>query len=113
MARVAYVNGRYLPMSEARVHVEDRGFQFADGVYEVVLVHGGRPFDEEAHLDRLDRSMTELRIAPPMSRAAMRTVLAQVIGRNHLSSGILYIQVTRGAARRDRCAAWRRRRRAP
>jgi len=101
MSRIAYVNGRYLPLHQASVNVEDRGYQFADGVYEVVLVAGGRPVDEVLHLDRLDRSLRELRMRPPMSRAALRNVLAEVARRNRLRHGLLYLQVTRGVARRD------------
>jgi D-alanine transaminase len=101
MSRIAYVNGRYVPHGHARIHVEDRGYQFADGVYEVVLVHQGRLVDEEPHLDRLDRSLGELRIAPPMGRAALRQVLREVIRRNAIDTGLVYMQVTRGVARRD------------
>ena len=72
MARIAYVNGRYRPHRDAVVHVEDRGYQFADGVYEVVAVAGGKLVDEDWHLERLDRSLKELRIAEPMPRAALR-----------------------------------------
>jgi D-alanine transaminase len=101
MSRVAYVNGQYLPFHAAGVHVEDRGFQFADGVYEVVYLHHGRLIDEAGHLDRLERSLRELAIAEPMSRRALRVVMHEIIRRNVISSGILYIQVTRGVARRD------------
>ena len=69
MSRIAYVNGRYVPHREARVHVEDRGYQFADGIYEVVAVSHGRFVDLEPHLDRLERSLRELRIAMPTTRA--------------------------------------------
>ncbi len=73
MSRIAYVNGRYLPQRQASVNIEDRGYQFADGVYEVVHLHDGRFIDEDRHLDRLDRSLRELRLPPPMSarRCAM------------------------------------------
>ncbi len=101
MSRIAYVNGRYLPHRDARVHVEDRGYQFADGVYEVVLAHGGRLVDEEPHLDRLDRSLAALRIAAPMARAPLRLAMRETVRRNLLRDGLLYIQVTRGVARRD------------
>ena len=77
VGRIAYVNGRYVPHGEACVHVEDRGYQFADGVYEVVYLTGGALLDEERHLDRLERSLGELRIAPPMGRAALRRVLRE------------------------------------
>jgi len=101
MGRLAYVNGRFVPHPQARVHVEDRGYQFADGVYEVVPVANGRLVDEELHLDRLDRSLAELRIGWPMSRAALRLVSHELIRRNGLANGIVYVQVTRGVAPRD------------
>ncbi|WP_029558538.1 D-amino-acid transaminase [Xanthobacter sp. 91] len=101
MSRIAYVNGRYLPHRDASVHVEDRGYQFADGVYEVCEVLGGRLVDERRHLDRLDRSLRELFIAAPMSRAALSAVLREVVRRNHVRNGMVYLQVSRGVARRD------------
>jgi len=101
MSRIAYVNGRYLPMRAAKVHVEDRGYQFGDGVYEVCEVRGGRLIDERRHLDRLKRSLAELRIRPPMSPAALGIVLREVIAKNRIGYGIVYLQVTRGVARRD------------
>lgn len=101
MSRIAYVNGRYVPHGEAAVHVEDRGYQFADGVYEVVAVIGGAFVDEDPHLDRLWRSLAELRIQPPMGRAALKLVAREVVRRNGIDNGIVYMQVTRGVARRD------------
>ena len=101
MSRVAYVNGRYVPHARASVHVEDRGYQFADGVYEVVQLHRGRFVDRDLHLDRLARSLGELRITAPIGRAALVTVLREVVVRNRLTDGIVYCQVTRGVARRD------------
>ncbi len=101
MSRIAYVNGRYLPQPQACVNIEDRGYQFADGVYEVVHLYDGRFIDEERHLARLERSLRELRIAMPMSRAALLHVLAEVARRNRVREGLLYMQVTRGVARRD------------
>ena len=101
MARIAYVNGRYVPHREAAVHVEDRGYQFADGVYEVITVRAGGFVDAEPHLDRLDRSLGELRIAPPMDRPALHHVLCEVRRRNRITDGIVYLQATRGVARRD------------
>jgi D-alanine transaminase len=100
MSRTAYVNGLYLPHSQAVVHVEDRGYQFADGVYEVVGVRNGRLFDEEPHLDRLDRSLDQLAIPRPMSRAALKVIMREVLRRNRLRDGMIYIQMTRGAAPR-------------
>lgn len=101
MSRVAYVNGRYLRHSEAKVAVEDRGYQFADGVYEVCEVRGGRLVDESRHMARLDRSLRELKIARPMSPSALGVVLRETIRRNRVRDGIVYLQVTRGTARRD------------
>ncbi len=101
MTRYAYVNGRYVPHGEAAVHVEDRGYQFADGVYEVIAVRNGRLIDEKPHFTRLDRSLRELRIAPAMSDAALRLVMREVVRRNHIRDGSLYLQMTRGVAPRD------------
>ena len=101
MSRFAYVNGRYLPMRNAMVHIEDRGYQFADGVYEVCEVRGGRLIDERRHLARLQRSLGELRIRLPMSLAALGIVLREVIAKNRIGYGIVYLQITRGVARRD------------
>ena len=101
MSRIAYVNGRYVPHAHASVHVEDRGYQFADGVYEVVHLYRCRFIDRDLHLDRLDRSLNELRITAPIGRAAMLTVLREVVARNRLTDGMIYCQVTRGVARRD------------
>ena len=101
MSRIAYVNGRYVPHREASVHVEDRGYQFADGVYEVCEVRGGKLVDERRHMDRLERSLKELRIAMPMPRNALGLVLRETVSRNRVRDGIVYLQVTRGVARRD------------
>jgi len=101
MSRIAYVNGRYLRFRDAKVHIEDRGYQFADGVYEVCEVRGGRLIDERRHLARLRRSLDELRIRAPMSPKALGVVLREVIARNRISYGAVYLQVTRGVARRD------------
>lgn len=101
MSRIAYVNGRYLPLPEAAVHVEDRGFQFADGVYEVLYRHAGRLVDRDLHLDRLERSLRELRLPAPLGRAALLAVVEEVARRNRLQSGLIYMQVTRGSAPRQ------------
>jgi D-alanine transaminase len=101
MSRVAYVDGQYLPHRSAAVHIEDRGYQFADGVYEVIAVVGGRLLDDERHLARLARSLAELRIKAPMSNAALRVVIAEVVRRNGVRDGIVYVQITRGVAPRD------------
>jgi D-alanine transaminase len=101
MSRIAYVNGRYLPHREATIHVEDRGYQFADGVYEVCEVRGGRLIDERRHMERLVRSLAELRIPLPMSLRALGAVLRETVRRNRVRDGIVYLQVTRGIAPRD------------
>src|SRR4051812_33251650 len=101
MSRVAYVNGRYRPFPEACVNVEARGFQFADGVYEVVYLHDGRFIDEDRHLDRLERSLREIKLPAPMSRLASRTVLRELARRNRVRTGLLYLQVSRGTAKRE------------
>ncbi len=101
MSRVAYVNGRYVPHREAFVHVEDRGYQFADGVYEVIGLWKGRPIDLDGHLDRLDRSLRELEIPYPMPRKALVVVTREVVRRNRVRDGIVYMQVTRGVSPRN------------
>ena len=101
MPRIAYVNGRYLPHAQAMVHIEDRGYQFADGVYEVIHVRNGRLVDAEPHFERFDFSLGELRIAAPMPRAALRLVLGELLNRNALAHGLIYLQSSRGVAPRD------------
>ena len=101
MSRIAYVNGRYVHHRDARVHVEDRGYQFSDGVYEVVALHKGRMVDEKGHLDRLERSLCELQIAWPMSRRTMQVAMREVVRRNGVGDGILYMQITRGVSPRN------------
>ncbi len=101
MSRIAYVNGRYLPQPEASVNIEDRGYQFGDGIYEVVHLHDGRFIDEDRHLGRLERSLREIRLPMPMTRDALRLVLREVARRNRVTEGLVYMQVTRGVSRRD------------
>jgi len=101
MSRFAYVNGAYRPLSDAAVHIEDRGYQFGDGVYEVVLVRGGKLYDFEGHMQRLGRSLSEIAIAPPVSDAVLKMIIKRLIRLNGLRNGILYLQITRGVARRD------------
>lgn len=101
MARVAYVNGRWVDQRRASVNVEDRGYQFGDGIYEVVHVFRGRFVDEDRHLARLDRSLREIRLPEPMGRAALLQVMRELVRRNRVAEGLLYMQVTRGVARRD------------
>ena len=101
MSRIAYVNGRYLAHRDATVHIEDRGYQFSDGVYEVCEVKDGRLVDERRHMERLARSLDELRIPHPMTPKALSAVLHETVSRNRVANGIVYLQVTRGVARRD------------
>ncbi len=101
MSRIAYVAGQYLPHRQAAVHIEDRGYQFADGVYEVIAVVDGHLVDEAPHLARLHRSLAELHIAAPMGDAALKIVIREIVRRNGVDSGIVYLQVTRGAAPRE------------
>lgn len=101
MARYAYVNGRYVEHREASVHIEDRGYQLADGVYEVVGVRDCKLIDEGPHIDRLGRSLKELRIGWPVSRSTLGFIIRELMRRNRLRDGLVYMQVTRGVARRD------------
>jgi len=101
MGRLAYVNGRYVPHGQASVHIEDRGYQFADGVYEVVPVVDGVLIDEEPHLDRLGYSLGELKIDWPVKRPVLKLILRELMTKNNLTRGIIYFQVTRGVAPRD------------
>src|SRR5580698_902614 len=101
MSRIAYVDGSYRPHREAAVHIEDRGYQFADGVYEVIAVRGGHLIDEALHLQRLRRSLREMRIEDAIGDAPLLVVLREVARRNGVDNGIVYLQITRGVAPRD------------
>jgi D-alanine transaminase len=101
MSRIAYVNGRYVRLADAAVNIEDRGYQFSDGVYEVCEVREGHLVDARRHLERLAYSLSELRIAPPMGMTALGVILREVVRRNRVRWGILYLQITRGVSRRD------------
>jgi len=101
MPRVSYVNGQFVPHCDAVVHVEDRGYQFSDGVYEVWGVANGKLVDFDLHLDRLERSLGELRIEMPMSRGSLSVLLREMARRNRLKNGMVYLQVSRGVAPRD------------
>ncbi len=101
MANIAYVNGRYRPLAEASISIQDRGFQFGDGIYEVLYVYRGRIIDSALHLARLTRSLAEIGLASPIAPTALPLVIHEVIRRNRISTGLVYIQVTRGVARRD------------
>jgi D-alanine transaminase len=101
VSRIVYVNGRYLPYAKAAVHVEDRGFQFADSIYEVCQVRSGRLVDETRHMARLARSLAELKIPAPMSAGALAHVMRETVRRNRVTDGLVYLQVTRGEGPRD------------
>lgn len=101
MSRIAYVNGRYLPQHAATVHIEDRGYQFSDGVYEVCEVKGGCVIDQRRHLARLKHSLDELGITMPMSETVLAIIMRECMRRNRVHNGIIYLQITRGVARRD------------
>lgn len=101
MSRIAYVNGRYVPHNDASVHIEDRGYQFADGVYEVFAVHRGMLVGEQGHLDRLAYSLGELQIDWPMKPQALMVAVREIVRRNRVRDGLVYLQVTRGVAPRD------------
>ena len=102
--RVAYVDGRYVRHGVAGVHVEDRGLQFADSVYEVITVSNARLVDASPHLDRLKRSLGEIGMKMPVGRASLRVILNETARRNRLDEGLLYLQITRGTAPRDHAA---------
>ncbi len=101
MSRIAYVNGRYEPLNHAMVSVEDRGYQFADGVYEVIAIWKGHPVDFAQHMDRLERSMAELHFAQTPHRKALGVIAKHVVRENRVNNGILYIQINRGTAARN------------
>ncbi|MGJ3261021.1 MAG: D-amino-acid transaminase [Rhodospirillales bacterium] len=101
MSRIVYVNGEYLPEEDAKISVFDRGFLFADGVYEVSAVIGGKLVDNDAHLARLARSMSELKLTPPASGEEITAIMQEMVERNDIDEGLVYLQVTRGAADRD------------
>ena len=101
MSRIAYVNGRYVPSGQATVSIEDRGYQFSDGVYEVFEVHRASLVDEQLHFERLCRSLAALAIAAPLTAPALALVVREVVRRNRVRDGMVYLQVTRGVAPRD------------
>ena len=101
MSRIAYVNGEYVPHGHAAVHIEDRGYQFSDGVYEVIAVRNGVMIDGGGHMKRLQYSLDELEIAMPMPTRALAVVMAETIRRNRIRNGIIYLQITRGVSPRN------------
>lgn len=101
MPHIAYVNGQYVPQSTAMVHIEDRGYQFADGIYEVCVVVNGCYWDMDGHLARMQRSLNELEMDAPMDMRALKVVMGEVVRRNRLKDALVYMQVTRGVAPRN------------
>ena len=101
MPRFSYVNGRYLPHTKAMVNVEDRGYQLADGVYEVIAIYNGKLVDRQDHLERLERSLQQLRIDMPVNVSALKFIMNESIRKNRILNGKLYLQITRGVAPRD------------
>ena len=101
MTRIAYVDGAYLPFDQAGVHIEDRGYQFADGVYEVFALVDGQMLDVEAHLERLDLSLQKINLASPVSKPALLVILKETIRANNIKDGLVYMQITRGRAARN------------
>mgnify|MGYP001176960197 CR=1 FL=1 len=101
MSRIAYVNGSYIAHNSASVHIEERGFQFADSVYEVVYVYKSKLIDQKRHLDRLDHSLNELMIEWPVKRSALEIIIKQIIKKNLIKTGLVYLQVSRGSSPRD------------
>jgi D-alanine transaminase len=101
MSRIVYVNGAYVPEEEAKISVFDRAFLFGDGIYEVTAVLNRRLVDFEPHLARLDRSLKEIALAAPMSHSDLRALHEELIARNGVDEGIVYLEITRGVAERD------------
>lgn len=101
MSRIAFVNGEFVPHSEAYVHIDDRGYQFADGVYEVCEIRNGQIIDFDGHMTRLQFSLSELKIAMPMAITALAVKMKQTIKRNYVHDGMIYLQVTRGVSPRN------------
>ncbi|MCX7914675.1 MAG: D-amino acid aminotransferase [Verrucomicrobiae bacterium] len=102
MPELAYVNGEILPLNRAMVHVEDRGFQFADSVYEVLRTYDGRLFAVDEHLARLEQSMAAIELTPPLSRAELARILKELVRRSEFREAVVYLQITRGVAPRHR-----------
>jgi D-alanine transaminase len=101
MIEWCWLNGQVMPLADAKISVEDRGFQFADGVYESVRIYGGKPFSLEAHLDRLEHSCNGIRLALTMQKSSLREEILKLVARSGVMDGLVYLQVTRGAAARN------------
>src|SRR5713226_8113271 len=102
MPEIAYVNGEFLPLERATVHVEDRGFQFADGVYEVVRTYGGKPFATDEHLARLFRSLTAIELKVLLTSEELKSIIEEGVQRSGFAEAVVYLQITRGCAPRHR-----------
>ena len=101
MTRIAYVDGYFQPHAGACVHIEDRGFQFGDAIYEVWSIRGGKLLDEDGHFSRLERSLGELQIANPKTQIAYKLIIRELMRRNRITDGLVYLQISRGVAPRD------------
>jgi len=101
MSRIAYFDGQYVPIDHPAVQIEDRGYQFGDGIYEVIALRNGKLFDVDLHLSRMQRSLAEVDMPMPVSRAVLDIIIAETVRRNRLRNGAIYIQISRGVARRD------------
>ena len=101
MSRISYVNGSYIDHKNASVHIEDRGYQFADGVYEVFAILGKKIVDYDGHIERLFRSLGEIRVNTPISRESYLFIIRNLVNKNNIVDGLIYLQVTRGVAERD------------
>ena len=101
MSRVSYVNGEYCDHNISRIHIEDRGFQFADGVYEVFGVINSQVVDYQGHLNRLYKSLNEIKLNSPIHRSAYYYHVKRLISKNQIKNGLIYLQITRGVAQRD------------
>lgn len=101
MPRFAFVNGSYIRHNDATIHIEDRGLQFSDSVYEVIAFINGKMADETGHIDRLERSLSELGIHMPVTRNGLKFIMRELLRRNRLRNAMIYIQVSRGATKRD------------
>src|SRR5580698_1054046 len=101
MTEWIWLNGEILPMSEARLGIEDRGFQFADGVYEVVRLYNGRPFTLDLHLQRLWKSAVDIQLTPPLTTDALAVEIRRLIKKVDISDGMVYLQLTRGVSPRN------------
>src|SRR4051794_39518887 len=101
MHDLIWINGEIVPMAEARIDPEDRGYQFADGVYEVIRLYAGRPFTLDEHLARLERSAAGIQLSVPIARDALKAEVARFLAQERPGEGMIYLQLTRGVAPRN------------